>query len=144
MMLVPTYVAPSRIEGVGIFSEVPIPAGSVIWRFDPMFDRLITEGQVEDLSEALRTFVDRYGYPHMTQPGLIVLVGDNGRFMNHSPQPNTVFTDPDFGYAKVDIEAGCELVCDYAEFDPAFQMLPGRQFVLADSLSRAAEAAAGA
>ena len=32
MMLVPTYVAPSRIEGVGVFAADDIAAGSLIWR----------------------------------------------------------------------------------------------------------------
>jgi SET domain-containing protein len=57
---------------------------------------------------------------------------DNGRFMNHSTSPNTRFTDPDAGFTRVAIAAHEEITCDYSEFDPAFQMLPGRLFVSAE------------
>lgn len=75
-----------------------------------------------------RQFVERYGYPHMTREGLTVLEFDHGRFMNHTDAPNTDFTDPNMGWAIRDIPAGAELTCNYAEFDPGFQMLPGRLF----------------
>jgi uncharacterized protein len=133
MLLIPTYVAPSRIEGVGVFAAEEIPAGTLIWRLDPTFDRLLTIEQIAGLSDVHQTFVERYGYPYPHDPSLIIIELDNGRFMNHSPQPNTRFDDPDAGYTRVAIPAHEELTCNYAEFDPSFTMLPGRQFVEADS-----------
>jgi len=53
---------------------------------------------------------------------------DNGRFMNHSEAPNTRFDNPDAGFTLRAIEPGEELICNYAEFDPSFEMLPGRFF----------------
>jgi hypothetical protein len=52
--------------------------------------------------------------------------------MNHSTAPNTRFTDPDAGFTRRAIEAHEEITCDYSEFDPTFQMLPGRLFVSAE------------
>jgi SET domain-containing protein len=51
---------------------------------------------------------------------VIVLDGDNGRYMNHSLAPNTDFRIFDKGYALVDIAQGDELTCNYHEFDPTF------------------------
>jgi SET domain-containing protein len=128
MLLIQSYVAPSQIEGVGVFAAEAIPAGALIWRLDPGFDRLVRHEDVAGLPPTFRTFAERYGYPYPHDPAFLVLELDNGRFMNHSSAPNTCFTDPDAGYALRRIEAGEELLCDYSEFDPAFEMLPGRQF----------------
>jgi SET domain-containing protein len=129
MMLIPTYVAPSRIEGVGVFAAEDIPAGSLIWRLDPKLDRLLSRADIARLSEVHQAFVERYGYPYPHDPSMTIVELDNGRFMNHSTAPNTRFSDPDAGYAKITIPAHEELTCNYAEFDPSFEMLPGRQFV---------------
>jgi uncharacterized protein len=129
MMLIPTYVAPSRIEGVGVFAAEDIPAGTLIWRLDPDLDRLLDKAAIASLPEVHQAFVERYGYPYPHDAAMTIVELDNGRFMNHSTAPNTRFSDPDAGFAKVMIAAHEELTCDYAEFDPAFQILPGRKFV---------------
>jgi SET domain-containing protein len=128
MLLIQSYVAPSSIEGVGVFAAEAIPPGALIWRLDAGFDRLVRLEDIAGLPPTFRTFAERYGYPYPHDPSLLVLELDNGRFMNHSSTPNTNFTDPDAGYAVRRIEAGEEITCDYSEFDPAFEMLPGRQF----------------
>jgi SET domain-containing protein len=51
--------------------------------------------------------------------------------MNHSGSPNTDFTKPDMAWAIRDIAEGEEITCNYAEFDPSFTMLPGRNFIAA-------------
>lgn len=129
MMLIPTYVAPSSIEGVGIFAAEEIAAGALIWRLDPEFDRLLTKAKIATLSPLHQAFCERYGYPFPHDPDQLIIELDNGRFMNHSATPNTRFSDPDAGYARAAIAAGEELTCNYAEFDPSFEILPGRNFV---------------
>lgn len=131
MLLIPTYVAPSSIEGVGVFAEAPIAAGTLIWRLDPALDRLIPRGEVAGLDPLFQRFVERYSYPYPHDPDRLIVELDNGRFMNHSDAPNTVFSDPDAGFTLRDIAAGEELTCNYAEFDPGFEMLPGRKFLQA-------------
>jgi len=129
MMLVPTYVAPSSIEGVGSFAAEPIAAGTLIWRLEPTLDRLIRQSDLAGLSDVFRDFVERYSYPYPHDPEQLIVELDNGRFMNHSDSPNTIFSDPDSGFTLVDIAAGEELTCNYSEFDPGFEILPGRNFV---------------
>ena len=131
MLLIPTYVAPSAIEGVGVFAEAPIPAGAVIWRLNPALDRLIPRDEVESLDPLIQRFVERYSYPYPHDPNLLVVELDNGRFMNHADAPNTRFSNPDVGITLRDIAPGEELTCNYAEFDPGFEMMPGRRFVTA-------------
>jgi SET domain-containing protein len=132
MLLVPTYIAPSKIEGVGVFAEERILAGTSIWRLDPALDRLIASKDLAGMSPFFQRFAERYGYPYPHDPSQLIVELDNGRFMNHSDAPNTVFSDPDAGYTIRDIEAGEEILCNYAEFDPSFEMLPGRQFLAAE------------
>lgn len=129
MMIVPTYVGPSDIEGVGIFAAAPIKAGDTIWLLEERFDLLIAVGDLTGLADVQRTFIERYGYPHMTRPGIVVLEFDNGRFMNHSDCPNTDFRNAEIAYATCDIAEGEEITCNYGEFDPTFEMQPGRKFL---------------
>lgn len=131
MMIVPTYVGPSPIEGVGVFAAEDIPAGAAIWILDDSLDLLLSEEQLARLPDLQRGFIERYGYPHMSREGLTVLEFDNGRFMNHADAPNTDFRDPETGWAIRDIAAGEEITCNYAEFDPTFVMQPGRNFCIA-------------
>lgn len=130
MLLVSTYVAPSAIEGVGVFAAEDIPAGTLIWRLEPSFDRLIRKSDLLTMTPLMQAFVDRYAYPLLTDTETLIVELDNGRFMNHDTvSPNTRFNDPDAGYALRDISAGEELTCNYAEFDPGFEIMPGRQFL---------------
>ena len=128
MLLIPNYVGPSPIEGVGVFAAIPIAEGTIIWRLDERFDLLFSDDDVALLEGEQRLFAERYGYSHTTRPGFTILELDNGRFMNHSDRPNTQFTDPLIGWAIRDIAEGEEITCDYAEFEPGFTILPGRNF----------------
>ena len=130
MLLIGTYVAPSAIEGVGVFAVEPIAAGTRIWRLEPGFDRLIRKDELLTMSPLMQQFVDRYAYPLLDDPDTLIVELDNGRFMNYNAvDPNTRFDDPDAGFAIRDIAAGEELTCNYAEFDPGFEIMPGRQFL---------------
>jgi len=124
VLLVRTYVAPSALEGVGVFAAEPIAAGTVIWRLDPDWDRVAPRERYLAAPPVLREFLDRYAYPSPDRPGFLVYEVDNGRFMNHSPDPNTDFSHPDRGTARRDIAPGEEITCDYGEFFEGFELLP--------------------
>ena len=135
MLLIPNFVGPSAIEGVGVFAAGPIAKGTIIWTLNERFDKVLSAGDIAELGPEQRNFVERYGYPHTLKPELTVLELDNGRFMNHSDQPNTQFTDPEIGWAIRDIAEGEEITANYAEFEPDFDMLPGRFFVAPETAS---------
>ena len=122
MLLISTYVAASNIEGVGVFASGPIRKGSLIWRLDTDFDRLIPAERYPSLPPYLKELLDRYSYPSPDRPGFLVYEVDNGRFMNHSDTPNTNFSVFGGGTASRDIAAGEELTCNYHEFYEGFEL----------------------
>ena len=123
MLLVPTRLGVSPIEGIGLFATSPITKGTVTWQFMPGFDQLFTRAQIDALPEPARVELLRYVYLHGGS-GKYVFCLDNARFMNHTHEPNTRGVDPPdqpYGYdvATREIAAGEELTCDYREFDGA-------------------------
>ena len=124
MLLFMNYVAPSSIEGVGVFTAEKIAKGDVVWRTDRRLDVLVSVADLESLPQAAREFVMRYGYPSNSEQDSIVIESDNGRFMNHSVEANTDFSKPNVGFAKRDIAPGEEVTCDYGEFYDRFELMP--------------------
>lgn len=134
MLTVSSYLAPSAIDGIGVFAGEDIERGRLIWSLNPKFDIFIHPSEMEAYPPHLRGFIARYTYPHLEMPGVVVLDSDNGRFMNHTLAPNTDFRIFDKGYALFDIAQGEELTCNYHEFDPTFMgYFPAVQAVMAES-----------
>jgi SET domain-containing protein len=117
MLLVPTTVGPSRIEGLGLHAAEPIAAGTEVWRWHPVFDVFIPDAEITRLPEPAREFLERYAYPAPELPGGLSLNLDDARFMNHSDDP-TLETVGEVCIARRDIAAGEELTCDYGAFHP--------------------------
>jgi SET domain-containing protein len=120
MLLISTYVAPSSIEGLGVYSDEYVPCGSLIWSLNPKFDVFVNEIVLGSLPAHVRSYIARYSYPHLEMPGCRVIDVDNGKYMNHSLAPSTDFRIFDKGYALADIARGEEITCNYHEFDPDF------------------------
>jgi SET domain-containing protein len=120
MLTVSSYVAPSAIEGLGVFAGEPIARGQLMWSLDPKFDIFIQVSEIEAYPAHLQDYLARYTYPHLEMGGVVILDSDNGKFMNHSLAPNTDFRIFDKGYALVDIARGDEITCNYHEFDQGF------------------------
>lgn len=121
MMMVRSELRVSPIEGVGAFAVDFIPAGTVVWKLDERFDVLLQEKDLDTLPSLMKEHFERYSWPHMVRPGILVCDIDNGRFMNHSDDANTDFTSPEQGVAKRDIHPGEEITCNYREFDTRFK-----------------------
>lgn len=116
MLLVPTTVRQSPIHGLGLFAEEDIPAGTILWRFEPLVDRVIPEAELDRLPGHVASYIEVYSefFPEL---GVLVLSGDNDRYTNHSDDPNTEVILPNGPEAHVrarrDIRAGEEITCDY-------------------------------
>jgi SET domain-containing protein len=115
MLRVSTYVAPSRISGVGLFAAQRIRKGTHIWEFTEGVDWLLTRSELEAFPEPFRSRLRHYVY--LDEHGCYVLCGDNAKFMNHDLAPNCSDSHPSFTIASCTIEVGEELTCDYREFD---------------------------
>ncbi|MFD0988451.1 SET domain-containing protein [Methyloligella solikamskensis] len=120
MMLIRTYIAPSTIQGIGVFSQDFVPKGTLIWGLHEKLDVQMSASDIEALPPHMQEFVRTYSYPHLERDGYVIVDSDNGRFMNHSDEPNTDFRDFYKGLALDDIQAGTELTCDYRELFPDF------------------------
>ena len=119
MLLVKTFLAPSKIHGIGLFASERIRKGTVIWRMHPAIDIELTEGQVASLADCAREQILKYTYTDLVR-GKLVLCGDDARFFNHDDAPNCLdYPDAEGGktVAARDIEAGEELTCDYGSLD---------------------------
>lgn len=115
MLVVRTAIGPSAIHGIGVFAEEPISKGTVIWRYCPPFDQVISEQDVNKLPDVGRAFLETYAYRSKDLNGQILLCGDDARFLNHSDDPNT--EDQLFlTIASRDIQQGEEITCDYRDF----------------------------
>ncbi|MDO8341401.1 MAG: SET domain-containing protein [Candidatus Woesebacteria bacterium] len=121
MLLIKTYLAPSRIHGIGLFANEDIKKGTITWRFDPAIDILITEEQISRLPINVSEFIKEYGSLSKSSHKY-VLSADNTRFTNHSSKPNleSKFSDEEseaIAIANRDINKGEELTIDYRVFD---------------------------
>ena len=113
MLIVDHNVRPSEIHGLGVFAKEPIKAGTVVWRFDPMFDVELPEEFVSTLaSEDLETVLHHAEY--MPDKRVFRLGNDADIFMNHSNRPSLVDRGDEMVAAR-DLRAGEELTCDYCE-----------------------------
>lgn len=124
LLRVRTKIAQSPIHGMGLYADEFIPKGTLIWTYDTHFDVSFTEYHMKDLSEHAVRLLQRYAYPDEAI-GTYILCGDDARFINHSINPNT---DEVLGVGTVarrDIQAGEEIVSNYAELGiKDFSMYP--------------------
>lgn len=121
MMRVKVYLAPSSIEGLGVFAAEPVAKGTMTWAFDPPVDTSLTPEEAARLPAFMRPHIDRYAYLD-ERHGVYVLCGDAAMYMNHSDDPNVEEAWPEghpYGVdvAARDIAAGEEFLCDYRSFD---------------------------
>jgi SET domain-containing protein len=124
MLLVKTRVAPSTVDGLGLFADQFIPKGTRIWQYDERVDSRFDDSRLAGLSEAEQEALLKHAYVN-PRTLLYVFCGDDARYLNHSDSPNT----EDIGYdeglvngegitvAARDIHPGEEILCDYRSFD---------------------------
>jgi SET domain-containing protein len=120
MLLVKTTIAPSAIQGLGLFAAEPIAKDAIIWELHPWIDVRFTPAQVESLPALCREKVSQqWGYLHKS--GMYILCTDGAQFMNHGHEPNVIELDNEESgnvmVAARDIAANEELTCDYRGFD---------------------------
>jgi uncharacterized protein len=117
MLLVPTFLAPSAIHGIGLFAAEPIAAGTRVWRLDPTFDLTVDEVAFAGLAPVAQSLVQRYAYADPIRR-VRILCADDARFFNHADDANCRDEPGSEGLVTVavrDIEEGEELTWDYRE-----------------------------
>lgn len=121
MLLIPTYIGPSNIDGIGLFAAQGIKVGTVIWKFTPPFDLKFNKKILRRLNKYSKIQLINFSY--LSESGDFVLCADNARFINHSIKPNTINIGFDQNKEGVTIALrnilkGEEITSNYSEFDP--------------------------
>ena len=119
MILVKTKIGPSKIHGMGLFASQFIPKGTMIWKFVPNLDIKISKARFKKLPILAKKTIIFYGYSN-NKMGKYFLDFDNGRFVNHSYNPNMIdadYSDDTPLFAARNIKKNEELTCDYSKYD---------------------------
>jgi hypothetical protein len=115
MLIVETYLAPSRVHGIGLFAANDIPAHAVVWKFKSFIDTVLPPERFLRLCRE----VDHFTLQHLMNStyrrnNRYYYLTDNARFINHSTEScNIAFADDHTEIALRDIKRGEELLEDY-------------------------------
>lgn len=115
MLYVKTKVKPSVISGMGLFTEEDISNGTLVWKFEPNLDVLISKEDIENMSVPAKEQVYNYAYLDKKY-NKFLLCGDDARFFNHSMECNCDDSNDDITIANRDIKKGEELTVNYFSF----------------------------
>jgi len=115
MFTIKTRLDKSEIHGMGCISEEFIPKGSVVWRFEPGFDVIISEAEFRKLSEKAKLWISHFGYLNKKEGGYVLCM-DDAKYTNHSETPN-VDGSGEVSIAIRDIQIGEEITENYFVFD---------------------------
>jgi len=113
MLLVRHFVKPSPIHGLGVFLLQTVPAGMVVWRYDPMFDIEISAHTVAKFQQEEAETIFHHA-EYLTERQIFRLGNDADIFMNHSYWPSLLDRGDEM-VASQDLEVGDELTCNYCE-----------------------------
>lgn len=121
MLCVKTYLAPSKIDGIGLFAGQDIKRGETTWKFTEGFDSSFEIEEVAKMPLLLQVFIKKYAALSITT-NKYILGNDDVRFTNHSSNPNlesAIVADETekIARAKRNIKKGEELTIDYRTFD---------------------------
>lgn len=114
MLLVKTYIGPSKIHGIGLFAAENIRKGTVVWEFNQNTTQIFWKKQFLSICNgmslpAILEFID-HSY---IKDGNIYYLNDRTKFINHSTTPNIAFKTSKTEFAIRDINAGDEITENY-------------------------------
>ena len=115
MFLIRTVIGSSQIHGNGVFTCAAVPKGTVVWRFEPIFDRVISEDELEGMPASFCEYIQMYAYRSSDLSGRLLLPCDHAKFLNHSTDPNTIELPLESIASRI-ISKGEEITCDYSKF----------------------------
>ena len=114
MLLIETYLKETKNKGIGLFTTNAIKKGDIIWKYNPILDKKITDVTFSFLTPAEQNFLNFYASHEQDKCWHISL--DNDRFINHSNTPNVTY-EHGVGEALRDINPNEEITADYRLFD---------------------------
>ena len=124
-MYVKTKIAPSKIQGIGLFADEFIPKGTIIWKFTKGFDLKFTKEQIKKFPKQVKDYLNTYMWSSK-KSGKYCFSSDNGKYFNHSKNPNSLSAYYDNEEEVVtkaikDIQKGEEITDNYSSFEKDFK-----------------------
>ncbi len=120
MLTIKTYIAASKISGLGLMAGEFIAKGDTVWKFQDGFDTVISLEKFQLMPPIAQEYILHYGYCNEKEGGHI-LCGDSARYTNHSTTPNIRAVGELIAVAIEDINIGDEITEDYFNFDELAQ-----------------------
>lgn len=117
----------SPTHGLGLFARMRIPRGTIWWRVRLsdviavnrfQFEALVASEQSPRTKAVIDAFLE-FGY-YVKGFDTLFLIADNGRYVNHSFEPNSAVCPDSDGLCSItlsDIAAGDEICEDYTTYD---------------------------
>lgn len=119
MLLIETFLKEVPGKGISLFTSKDIKKGEVIYEDCMLFSHCYANALLPEMPKFQQDFIRKYAC-YVKPHGMWYLDTDNGRFFNHSNNPNTQYdwgTYLDGGkgtmIAQEDIPADTELTSDY-------------------------------
>jgi hypothetical protein len=120
-------VRSSPHHGLGVFAATAIPRGTTWWSADIAGVVMVSQRQMAALTSSAPSsksheFIDailEYGY-YLRDFDAIVFIPDDGRYVNHSTEPNSTILPGSNGLASIttrDVLPGEEITEDYTSYD---------------------------
>ena len=72
MLLVKTKLGQRKIHGIGLFADEFIPKGTLVQKFEPDFDLIISQDELSKLSNVAKDEFLKYAYKHRETGKLIL------------------------------------------------------------------------
>lgn len=115
MLLVRVYVAPSTIDGMGLFAAEFIKKGTIVRVTSSHLEKVITRAHFLNLHPATQEYVNKYAWND--EQGDFHMEFGPELFTNHSTDSNLKLEpNSDSHIAVRDIEADEEITDDYREY----------------------------
>ncbi len=125
MLYVKTKIGPSKIHGTGLFADQFIKKGTIIWKFTPGFDLKFTKEQIKKFPRQVKEYLETYAWLSK-KSGKYCFSSDNGKYFNHSKNPNALSSYYDNEEEVVtkaikNIKKKEEITDDYSTFEKDFK-----------------------
>lgn len=131
MLIIPTYIASSKIHGMGVFTNVDVKKDTVVWEFNDAVDQKFSDTEFNRMVGWLsKENADKFRSWTYYENGIWMLCGDNAKFFNHSENDPTTQERHGIMYttAKRDLKVGDELTCNYKDFDDNDKLVKGNLY----------------
>lgn len=109
-LLIPAKVLSSNTHGRGLFADSDLPAGTVVWRFDPKVDKAVSS---QEAGRSVYWRFDNFAYYDKNVKKWIYHL-DKTKWINHSHKPNLKNRGTET-ITNRHVKRGEELLEDYCE-----------------------------